>query len=80
MADDQVFMYREDWLGQNGEPFCKVFCPVSASERSKRLKGNERRHFVAEQDEVEQAMHASALSYRYVTRWWPTCAVLMAQR
>ena len=68
MADDQAFMYREDWLGPDREPFCKVFCPVSATERVKRLKGNDRRQFVAEKDEVElhsQAMHASALSYRY---------------
>ena len=68
MADDQAFMYREDWLGQNGEPFCKVFCPVSATERVKRLRGNDKRQFVAETDVAEfesHAMHISALQYRY---------------
>ena len=68
MADDQAFMYREDWLGQNGEPFCKVFCPVSATERLKRLTGNDKRQFVADTDEEEfrsHAMHISALQYRY---------------
>ena len=68
MADDQVFMYREDWLGQNGEPFCKVFCPVSTAERVKRLRGNDKRQFVADTDEEEfrsNAMQISALRYRY---------------
>ena len=68
MADDQAFMYREDWLGQNGEPFCKVFCPVSATERLKRLTGNDKRQFVADTDEEEfrsNAMQFSALRYRY---------------
>ena len=68
MADDQAFMYREDWLGQNGEPFCKVFCPVSATERLKRLTGNDKRQFVADTDEEEfrsNAMQISALRYRY---------------
>jgi hypothetical protein len=68
MADDQAFMYREDWLGQNGEPFCKVFCPVSATERLKRLTGNDKRQFVADTDEEEfrsNAMQISALWYRY---------------
>ena len=67
MADDQVFMYREDWL-DNGEPFSKVFCPVSATERAERLKGKERRDFVAGQEEGEMesdAMHASAFFSRY---------------
>ena len=68
MSDEEAFMEREDWLGQDGEPFCKVFCPVSASERGKRLRGNDKRQFVAEQGEGElesHAMHASALQYRY---------------
>ena len=68
MSDDQAFMYREDWLGHDGEPIWKVFCPVSASERAKRLRGNDKRQFVAEQDEggsQSHAMHASALQYRY---------------
>ena len=68
MADDQVFMYREDWLGQNGEPFCNVFCPVSTAERVKRLRGNDKRQFVADTDEEEFRSHAtiiSALQYRY---------------
>ena len=70
MSDEEAFMERENWLGQDGEPFCKVFCPVSASERSKRLKGKELRQFVAGLDvgEIESdAMHSSALqvSMRY---------------
>ncbi len=68
VPDDKAFMDREDWLGQDGRPFCKVFCPVSLSERSKRLKGNERQHFAAEQDEGELESHAtqvSALALRY---------------
>ena len=69
MADDQAFMYREDWLGHNGEPIWKVFCPVSASERAKRLRGNDKRQFVAETDVAEfespGTMLASALQCRY---------------
>ena len=66
MADDQVFMYREDWLGQNGEPFCKVFCPVSTAERVKRLRGNDKRQFVdVAEHESPGSMHMSALQYRY---------------
>jgi hypothetical protein len=68
MPDDKAFMDREDWLGQDGGPFCKVFCPVTLSERNKRLKGNERLQFAAEQDEGELESHAtqvSALALRY---------------
>ena len=66
MADDQAFMYREDWLGQNGEPFCKVFCPVSTAERVKRLRGNDKRQFVdVAEHESPGSMHMSALQYRY---------------
>ena len=66
MADDQVFMYRGDWLGQNGEPCCKVFCPVSTAERVKRLRGNDKRQFVdVAEHESPGSMHMSALQYRY---------------
>ena len=67
MSDEKAFMEREDWM-DNGKPFCKVYCPVSAGERSKRLRGNERRAFVARLEEGEaesSAMHSSALSLRY---------------
>ena len=68
MPDEKAFMERDDWLGQDGEPFCKVFCPVSASERSKRLKGNERRAFAAALEDGEEgsnAMSSSALALKY---------------
>ena len=67
MSDEKAFMEREDWL-DNGEPFSKVFCPVSAAERAKRLKGQEKRDFVAGQEEGEMesnAMVSSALYSRY---------------
>ena len=67
MSNERAFMEREDWL-ENGEPFCKVFCPVSASERSKRLKGNERRAFAAALEDGEEgsnAMSSSALALKY---------------
>ena len=67
MSDEKAFMEREDWL-DNGEPFSKVFCPVSAAERAKRLKGQEKRDFVAGQEEgamESNAMVSSALYARY---------------
>ena len=67
MSDEKAFMEREDWL-DNGEPFSKVFCPVSPAERAKRLKGQERRDFVAGQEEgamESNAMVSSALYARY---------------
>jgi hypothetical protein len=67
MSDEKAFMQREDWL-DNGEPFSKVFCPVSAPERAKRLKGKERKDFVDGQQEGEMesnAMVSSALYLRY---------------
>ena len=67
MSDEKAFMEREDWL-DNGEPFSKVFCPVSAAERPKRLKGQEKRDFVAGQEEgvmESNAMVSSALYSRY---------------
>jgi hypothetical protein len=67
MSDDDVFMEREDWL-ENGEPFSKVFCPVSAAERGKRLKGKEKREFLAGHEEgemISNAMVPSALYSRY---------------
>ena len=67
MSDVKAFMERENWL-VNGEPFCRVFCPVTSTERGKRLRGKERLAFDAGLDEGEMesnAMCSLALALKY---------------
>ena len=43
MDQDIPFMERSAWLDQDGNPKYKIFCPVSMSDRVKRLTPVERR-------------------------------------
>ena len=42
MTQDIPFLERPDWMA-NGSPKYKVYCPVTAAERRRRLPANERR-------------------------------------
>ena len=66
-------MERDDWM-ENDQPFFKVFCPVSAPERAKRLSPSERRSSSSAVNDLGEgegldvgtkAVSLSALELRY---------------
>ncbi len=69
MTEDMPFMERKDWLGTDGKPFYKIFCPVSAAEKSKRLSPIERKNVAkskeSEEGEGTETTPISALELRY---------------
>ncbi len=62
-------MERKDWIEENGKPFCKSFCPVSATEKSRHLKASERKSLSKDlQDSGEEdseSTEKSTLELRY---------------
>ena len=54
MTEDIPFLERPDWMGSDGKPKFKVYCPVTAAERSKRLTASERRRSKSSEREIDE--------------------------
>ena len=54
MTQDIPFMERPDWMGSDGKPKFKVYCPVTMAERNKRLTASERRRSKSSEMEIDE--------------------------
>jgi hypothetical protein len=68
MSEDIGFMERGDWLGDDGKPFCRVFCPVSGVERYKRLSTTERKSFDSAHSDADSEARSDAVCLSALAR------------